>query len=150
MAASGEKTFGNFDFHIEIVFNFLCHFSHFPKNNPTSHFLCPFQLLRLKFQLPSFSEKVSNTPSSFKIGFQFTFYQIWLPNSNFFQIRLPTSNFFQNRLLTSNFLPNRLPTSNFSTIIEGGTVPPSIAYYCSPGLVEFLVFNSIYKKKKFV
>ena len=60
------------------------------------------------------------------------FFRNRLPTSNFFQIRLPTSNFLQNRVPTSNFLPNRLPTSNFSTIIEGGTVPPSIAYFCSP------------------
>ena len=57
----------------------------------------------------------------------------WLPTSNFLYDKLPTSNFLQNLLPTSNFLQNLLPTSNFFIEIEGGTVPPSISYFCSPG-----------------
>ena len=56
----------------------------------------------------------------------------WLPTSNFFYNWLPTSSFLQNLLPTSNFLQNLLPTSNFFIEIEGGTVPPSISYFCSP------------------
>ena len=135
-----DKLLMNFELNSEwlVVSNFLTNSSYF-------QFYTPSWLLKLKFQLPSFPKIGSQFTffckidlqlrTFFKISFQLlNFFRNQLLTSNFFQIRLPTSNFFQNRLPTSNFLPNRLPTSNFSTIIEGGTVPPSIAYFCSPDL----------------
>ena len=119
-------------FEIEICsFSFLV----FPFANINSNFTLPTSLPTTKVYVP--------TLNFFEKGFQLhEYFQNRLPTyiffsksaSNFQIFPKSASNFQLFAKSASNFqlFQNCLPTSNFSIVIWGGTVPPQIAYLCSP------------------
>ena len=112
-----------------------------------SFLVFPFANINSKFTLPTSLPTSKATLKFFEKGFQLheyfqnrlSTYIFFSKSASNFQIFPKSASNFQ--LFTksaSNFqlFQNCLPTSNFSIVIWGGTVPPQIAYLCSPVTVE--------------